>query len=86
MGARVASSTSRSAQVDLAPIGQASYAPGMVHPPVDPDSPSRVVAFRLPEALLRRIDAEAKRRGLDRSATVRALLAEGLDRSDRRKS
>lgn len=51
-----------------------------MQPPLDPKSPSVLVALRLPAALLARVDDAAKVRGLTRSATVRALVVEALAR------
>lgn len=48
--------------------------------PLDPKSPTAFVGFKAPASLLLRIDAEAQARGLNRSATVRALVVEALAR------
>jgi metal-responsive CopG/Arc/MetJ family transcriptional regulator len=50
--------------------------------PLDDKSPSVLTALRLPAALLGKVDAEAKRRGLSRSALVRVLLVAGLGRTN----
>lgn len=53
-------------------------------PPLDPKADSVLIALRLPPALLRALDAEAKRRGVTRSAAVRALIAEADKRAGRK--
>jgi metal-responsive CopG/Arc/MetJ family transcriptional regulator len=49
-----------------------------VRQPLDPQSPSVLVALRLPASLLRRVDQEAKRRGIGRSAAIRAMVEEAM--------
>jgi metal-responsive CopG/Arc/MetJ family transcriptional regulator len=52
---------------------------------LDENALAVLVALRLPPALLARVDAEAKRLGVNRSAAVRILLVESLSRRERKK-
>lgn len=45
-----------------------------VFKPLDPDSPTAVMKVRVPRALLDRVDAAAKDRGVTRSELVRRAL------------
>jgi len=58
----------------------------MAYPPLDPRSPSKLIALRLPASLLRAVDAEARRRGVDRSAAVRLALSAFVAGAPRRTS
>ena len=57
-----------------APHPQRLYLSTMRHP-LDPDSATTLVAWSLSTALLRKIDADGKARGMNRSETLRALVA-----------
>ena len=56
----------------------------VVAPPVhDPatDTMRQIVSLRMPDALLARVEAAARARGVSPSSLMRALIAAGLDRS-----
>ncbi|HEY8179629.1 MAG TPA: ribbon-helix-helix protein, CopG family [Candidatus Limnocylindria bacterium] len=56
----------------------------VVAPPVqDPaaDTMRQIVSLRMPDALLERVEAAARARGVSPSSLMRALIAAGLDRS-----
>src|SRR5919106_6431307 len=46
-----------------------------------PDTMRQIVSLRMPDALLERVEAAARRRGVSPSGLMRALIAAGLDRS-----
>jgi hypothetical protein len=52
-------------------------------PPPDPgtDTMRQIVSLRMPDALLERVEAVARSRGVSPSSLMRALIAAGLDRS-----
>ena len=51
-----------------------------VHEP-GPDTMRQIVSLRMPDALLERVEAAARSRGVSPSSLMRALIAAGLDRS-----
>ena len=56
----------------------------VVEPPVHepgPDTMRQIVSLRMPDALLERVEAAARSRGVSPSSLMRALIAAGLDRS-----
>jgi hypothetical protein len=56
----------------------------VVEPPIhepSPDTMRQIVSLRMPDALLERVEAAARRRGVSPSSLMRALIAAGLDRS-----
>jgi hypothetical protein len=56
----------------------------VLSPPVhDPaaDTMRQIVSLRMPDALLARVEAAARARGVSPSSLMRALIAAGLDRS-----
>ena len=56
----------------------------VVAPPIhDPatDTMRQIVSLRMPDALLERVEAAARARGVSPSSLMRALIAAGLDRS-----
>ena len=56
----------------------------VIAPPVqDPsaDTMRQIVSLRMPDALLARVEAAARARGVSPSSLMRALIAAGLDRS-----
>ena len=56
----------------------------VVAPPVqDPatDTMRQIVSLRMPDALLARVEAAARARGVSPSSLMRAMIAAGLDRS-----
>jgi len=46
-----------------------------------PDTMRQIVSLRMPDALLERVEAAARSRGVSPSGLMRALIAAGLDRS-----
>lgn len=50
------------------------------HDPVA-DTMRQIVSLRMPDALLERVEAAARARGVSPSSLMRALIAAGLDRS-----
>jgi hypothetical protein len=46
-----------------------------------PDTMRQIVSLRMPDALLERVEAAARSRGVSPSSLMRALIAAGLDRS-----
>jgi ribbon-helix-helix CopG family protein len=46
-----------------------------------PDTMRQIVSLRMPDALLERVEAAARGRGVSPSSLMRALIAAGLDRS-----
>jgi len=50
---------------------------------LDPNTPSRTIAFRVPNRLERELEALARREGNPLSATVRRLVSLGLDNERR---
>ncbi len=46
-----------------------------------PDTMRQIVSLRMPDALLERVEAVARSRGVSPSSLMRALIAAGLDRS-----
>jgi hypothetical protein len=46
-----------------------------------PDTMRHIVSLRMPDALLERVEAAARQRGVSPSSLMRALIAAGLDRS-----
>jgi predicted transcriptional regulator len=59
---------------ELAPV------PVPIHEPA-PDTMRQIVSLRMPDALLERVEAVARGRGVSPSSLMRALIAAGLDRS-----
>jgi hypothetical protein len=55
-------------------VGPAAHEPA-------PDTMRQIVSLRMPDALLARVEAAAKARGVSPSGLMRALIAGGLDRS-----
>lgn len=56
----------------------------VVEPPAHepgPDTMRQIVSLRMPDALLERVEAAARSRGVSPSSLMRALIAAGLDRS-----
>lgn len=56
----------------------------VVEPPAhepSPDTMRQIVSLRMPDALLERVEAVARSRGISPSGLMRALIAAGLDRS-----
>jgi hypothetical protein len=56
----------------------------VVEPPMHeqaPDTMRQIVSLRMPDALLTRVEAAARARGVSPSSLMRALIAAGLDRS-----
>jgi len=56
----------------------------VVEPPIHepaPDTMRQIVSLRMPDTLLERVEAAARRRGVSPSSLMRALIAAGLDRS-----
>jgi hypothetical protein len=51
-----------------------------VHDPAT-DTMRQIVSLRMPDALLARVEAAARARGVSPSSLMRALIAAGLDRS-----
>ena len=51
-----------------------------VHDPAS-DTMRQIVSLRMPDALLDRVEAAARARGVSPSSLMRALIAAGLDRS-----
>lgn len=45
------------------------------------DTMRQIVSLRMPDALLERVEAAARQRGVSPSSLMRALIAAGLDRS-----
>ena len=54
--------------------------PTLPHEPA-PDTMRQIVSLRMPDALLERVEAAARSRGVSPSGLMRALIAAGLDRS-----
>ena len=52
----------------------------VAHEPA-PDTMRQIVSLRMPDALLERVEAAARARGVSPSGLMRALIAAGLDRS-----
>jgi predicted transcriptional regulator len=55
-----------------------------IEPPIhDPasDTMRQIVSLRMPDALLERVEAAARARGVSPSSLMRAMIAAGLDRS-----
>ncbi len=52
-------------------------------PPQEPgaDTMRQIVSLRMPDALMERVEAAARSRGVSPSSLMRALIAAGLDRS-----
>jgi hypothetical protein len=50
-------------------------------PEAGPDTMRQIVSLRMPDALLQRVEAAARSRGVSPSSLMRALIAAGLDRS-----
>lgn len=50
-------------------------------PEISPDTMRHIVSLRMPDALLERVEAAARARGVSPSSLMRALIAAGLDRS-----
>jgi hypothetical protein len=50
-------------------------------PEPSPDTMRQIVSLRMPDALLERVEAAARARGVSPSSLMRALIAAGLDRS-----
>jgi predicted transcriptional regulator len=50
-------------------------------PEPGPDTMRQIVSLRMPDALLERVEAVARSRGVSPSSLMRALIAAGLDRS-----
>lgn len=46
-----------------------------------PDTMRQIVSLRMPDALLERVEAAARARGVSPSSLMRAMIAAGLDRS-----
>ena len=69
------------------PDEQLSAFAGLEAPPTDavaepsPDTMRHIVSLRMPDALLERVEAAARARGVSPSGLMRALIAAGLDRS-----
>lgn len=56
----------------------------VIEPPAHepgPDTMRQIVSLRMPDALLERVEAAARSRGVSPSSLMRALIAAGLDRS-----
>lgn len=56
----------------------------VIQPPAHepgPDTMRQIVSLRMPDALLERVEAAARSRGVSPSSLMRALIAAGLDRS-----
>jgi hypothetical protein len=56
----------------------------VVEPPIQEpgaDTMRQIVSLRMPDALLERVEAAARSRGVSPSSLMRALIAAGLDRS-----
>jgi uncharacterized protein involved in exopolysaccharide biosynthesis len=75
--ARTADRTPKDEQLsvgfDLDPITSAPELPS--------DTMRQIVSIRMPDALIERVDAVARSRGVSPSSLMRALIAAGLDRS-----
>lgn len=54
--------------------------PALAHEPAA-DTMRQIVSLRMPDALLERVEAAARSRGVSPSGLMRALIAAGLDRS-----
>jgi hypothetical protein len=50
-------------------------------PEAAPDTMRQIVSLRMPDALVERVEAAARARGVSPSSLMRALIAAGLDRS-----
>jgi hypothetical protein len=50
-------------------------------PEPGPDTMRQIVSLRMPDALLERVEAAARSRGISPSSLMRTLIASGLDRS-----
>lgn len=50
-------------------------------PELSPDTMRQIVSLRMPDALLERVEAAARSRGVSPSSLMRAFIAAGLDRS-----
>jgi predicted transcriptional regulator len=57
--------------------------PGVPPSPPEPapDTMRQIVSLRMPDALLERVEAAARARGVSPSSLMRAMIAAGLDRS-----
>jgi len=76
----VARSATRAPKVEQLSVG---FDLGPVIPIPEPpsDTMKQIVSIRMPDALIERVDAVAKSRGVSPSSLMRALIAAGLDRS-----
>lgn len=76
----VARTASRGPKVEQLSVG---FDLGPIIPVPEPpsDTMRQIVSIRMPDALIERVGAVAKSRGVSPSALMRALIAAGLDRS-----
>jgi predicted transcriptional regulator len=70
---------SQAAVEQLSAFGELESAPRAEEPA--PDTMRHIVSLRMPDALLERVEAVARDRGVSPSSLMRALIAAGLDRS-----
>jgi hypothetical protein len=75
--------TRRKGQVEVEQLGafEGLDAPQRAEPEPGPDTMRHIVSLRMPDALLERVEAAARQRGVSPSSLMRALIAAGLDRS-----
>lgn len=58
----------------------------MARPATQATRPTTITTMRLPDDLLKRLDARAKREGRSRSNLVERILAEGVKRREKSES
>lgn len=76
----VARTAERAPKVEQLSVGF-DLDPITLAPELPSDTMRQIVSIRMPDALIERVDAVARSRGVSPSALMRALIAAGLDRS-----
>jgi predicted transcriptional regulator len=76
----VARTAERAPKVEQLSVGF-DLDPIVLAPDLPSDTMRQIVSIRMPDALIARVDAVARSRGVSPSALMRALIAAGLDRS-----
>ena len=76
----VARSAARAPKVEQLSVGF-DLGPLIPIPELPSDTMKQIVSIRMPDALVERVEAVARSRGVSPSSLMRALIAAGLDRS-----
>jgi Ribbon-helix-helix protein, copG family len=78
--ARVKRRSGRAARVEQLSVFE-GLEPVESVPTLAPDTMRQIVSLRMPDALVARVEAAARARGVSPSSLMRAFIAAGLDRS-----